>query len=102
MKRIALSILIVLFASKVVADDCSGVQHIDDPPCVPTCRVVDPNGDGVLNVSDIFYLVNYISLGGPSPVGDGDINGDGVVNEDDVDYLVAYLFTSGPPPPCLN
>jgi len=26
------------------------------------------NGDGLVNVSDVFYLVNYFFGGGPAPV----------------------------------
>jgi hypothetical protein len=61
----------------------------------------DPNGDGVVDPSDIFYLVAYLFTGGPAPVGGlpaGDANGDGVVDPADIFYLVRYLFTGGPAP----
>jgi hypothetical protein len=63
----------------------------------------DPNGDGTISPLDIFYLVNYLYLGGPAPMGpagmlSGDANGDGIVNPLDIFYLVNYLFLGGPKP----
>jgi hypothetical protein len=66
-------------------------------------RQFDPNGDGIVNPADIFYLVNYLFTSGPAPAGaagmlSGDANGDGVVNPADIFYAVNYLFSSGPQP----
>ncbi len=63
----------------------------------------DPNNDGTITSADIFYLVNFLFLGGPPPSGaagmlSGDANGDGVVNTADIFYLVNYLFLGGPRP----
>ena len=63
----------------------------------------DPNNDGTITAMDIFYLVNYLYMGGPPPAGaagllSGDANGDGVVNPLDIFYLVNYLFLGGPRP----
>jgi hypothetical protein len=64
----------------------------------------DPNGDGEIDPSDIFYLINYLFLGGPAPAGSagpvlsGDANGDGVVDPSDIFYVVFHLFGIGPPP----
>jgi hypothetical protein len=63
----------------------------------------DPNGDGVIDPADIFYLINYLFLGGPPPHGaagmlSGDANGDGVVDPADIFYLINYLFLGGPKP----
>jgi len=63
----------------------------------------DANGDGIIDPSDIFYLVNYLFLSGPVPAGatgmdSGDGNGDGVVDPADIFYIVNYLFLSGPMP----
>jgi hypothetical protein len=62
----------------------------------------DANGDGVINVTDVVYLINYLFIGGPAPnpLAAGDANCDGVVNASDVVYLINYLFISGPPPSC--
>ncbi len=63
----------------------------------------DPNGDGLVDTADIFYLVNYIFLGGPPPRGQagllsGDANEDGAVTTGDIFFFVNYLFLSGPAP----
>ena len=63
----------------------------------------DPNNDGRISSSDIFYLVNYLFLGGPAPEGpggllSGDANGDSTVNSADLFYIVNYLFLGGPVP----
>jgi hypothetical protein len=63
----------------------------------------DPNNDGTITSGDIFYLVNYLFMGGPPPSGpagllSGDANGDGVVDTADIFYLVNYLFLGGPRP----
>ncbi|HSY50774.1 MAG TPA: carboxypeptidase regulatory-like domain-containing protein [Thermoanaerobaculia bacterium] len=66
-------------------------------------QVFDPNGDGVITSADIFFLVNYLFLGGPAPHGasgllSGDANGDGVVDSADIFYIVNYLFLGGQKP----
>ena len=63
----------------------------------------DPNNDGVIDAADVFYLVNYLFLGGPAPVGpngmlSGDANGDLVVDPADIFYVVHYVFDGGPAP----
>ena len=58
----------------------------------------DGNGDGTVNVADVFYLINDLFTSGPQPVGSGDCNGDGVVNVADIFYLMNYLFAGGPAP----
>jgi hypothetical protein len=60
----------------------------------------DPNGDGTVDPSDIFWLVNYLYLHGPAPTGtagmlSGDANGDGVVDPADIFFVVNYLFDGG-------
>jgi hypothetical protein len=63
----------------------------------------DPNGDTVVDPADIFYLVNYLFLSGPPPIGaagllSGDANGDDAVDPSDIFYAVSYLFINGPAP----
>jgi agmatine/peptidylarginine deiminase len=61
----------------------------------------DANNDGIINVADVVYLINYLFIGGPAPVPMkcvGDVNGDGIVNISDVVYLINYLFINGPAP----
>jgi hypothetical protein len=66
----------------------------------------DPNGDGVTDPADIFFLVNYLFTSGPAPHGgagmlSGDANGDGAVTPADIFYLINYLFLGGPAPKSL-
>lgn len=62
----------------------------------------DLNADGIVNVGDVVYLVNYLYRGGsePCPVEAGDVTCDGIVNVGDVVFLVNYLYRGGDPPPC--
>jgi CSLREA domain-containing protein len=58
----------------------------------------DVNGDGVVNVADVFYLINYLFAGGPIPLGRGNVDGDSSITVADVFYLINYLFAGGPTP----
>ncbi|MCK4385625.1 MAG: hypothetical protein KAW52_05105 [candidate division Zixibacteria bacterium] len=60
----------------------------------------DTNRDRIINVIDIVYLINYLFIGGPSPLifDSGDVNDDNQVNVVDIVYLINYLFGGGPPP----
>jgi hypothetical protein len=62
----------------------------------------DANKDGVVNVGDVVYSINYLFKGGtaPNPLVAGDANNDGVVDVADVVYLINYLFKGGPVPSC--
>jgi hypothetical protein len=62
----------------------------------------DANGDGVIDISDVVYLINYLFIHGPAPVPleAGDATCDGVVDVSDVVYLLNYLFARGPAPGC--
>jgi hypothetical protein len=58
----------------------------------------DANGDGVVGVSDVFYVINYLFAGGAPPLGRANVNGDSAVNVNDVFYLINYLFAGGSAP----
>jgi hypothetical protein len=62
----------------------------------------DANRDGVVDIEDVVYLINYLFLGGPAPdpLELGDASCSGVVDVTDVVYLINYLFVGGPPPCC--
>jgi hypothetical protein len=63
------------------------------------CPSGDVNGDGFTNVSDVFYLINFLFAGGPAPTcGSGNVDGVGGVDVADVFYLINFLFAGGPPP----
>jgi len=56
----------------------------------------DANSDGILDVGDLVYLLNYLYRAGmpPSPVILGDFNDDAEVNVSDIVALINYLFRS--------
>lgn len=62
----------------------------------------DVNKDGVIDIADVLYLINYLFIEGPAPdpLAAGDANSDGVVDIADVVYLINYLFIGGSPPCC--
>jgi len=62
----------------------------------------DADGDSLVIVSDVIYLINYLFKGGPAPdpIQAGDANCDGQVTVSDVIYLINYLFKGRPPPGC--
>jgi hypothetical protein len=60
----------------------------------------DANADGLTNVGDAVFLINYIFKGGREPVSlkIGDTNADCKLNVGDVVYMINYIFKGGPPP----
>ncbi len=77
--------------------------YIDDVrvgPKTSTWLAGDVNGDQVVDVSDIVFLINYLYRAGPAPdpLERGDVNQDGEVSLSDIVYLVNYLYRGGPPP----
>jgi len=60
----------------------------------------DVNGDGVIDLGDVLYLISYLYKGGlPSdPLSVGDVDCSGVVDLGDVLYLISYLYKGGFPP----
>ena len=60
----------------------------------------DANGDSILTVSDVVFLINYLYQNGPppDPYLIGDANSDSLVGLGDIVYLINYLFKGGPPP----
>jgi hypothetical protein len=60
----------------------------------------DVNGDGVVQLGDVVYLISYQYKNGPAPVPiqAGDVNLNGVVDLGDVVYLITYQYKGGPPP----
>lgn len=62
----------------------------------------DGNADGLVDVADVVYLVNFLYRGGDPPIPEeaGDANCDGIVDIADVVYLINYLYRGGDPPSC--
>jgi len=62
----------------------------------------DANGDELINIFDVTYLISYLYLGGPAPVPMmvGNVDGVGDINILDISYLISYLYLDGPEPDC--
>lgn len=62
----------------------------------------DANNDGVPNISDAVWMLNFVFLGGPPPIplNSAEVNCDGVANVSDVVWLLNYIFFPGAPGPC--
>jgi len=67
---------------------------------IPLCG--DANGDEIINVGDVVYLIGYVFNDGPPPVPlhAGDENCDDEVNVGDAVYLINHIFRDGPRPCC--
>ncbi len=63
----------------------------------------DSNGDGLVDVGDVVFLINYVFRGGPAPDPylSGDANCDEIADVGDAVYLVNYIFKGGPGPGCM-
>ncbi|MEM7263619.1 MAG: dockerin type I repeat-containing protein [Planctomycetota bacterium] len=61
----------------------------------------DMNGDGGINIADIFTAEEYLFLGGDTPgcLAALDSNGDGAIDIGDIIYELSYLFLGGDPMP---
>lgn len=66
----------------------------------PSTMPGDVNGDGIIDVSDAVFIVNYLFQGGPpsNPPAAGDINGDCFIGLSDLVWLLNFLYRGGPPP----
>jgi|GEM_PF-4235110 len=62
----------------------------------------DADSSGVVSLSDVIYLTNYLNHGGPAPKPEeaGDADCSGTVDSGDITYLNNYLYQSGPEPCC--
>ncbi len=58
----------------------------------------DLNDDGSINMTDYYYLTNYMFHDGPAPIGDADMDQCGSINIGDAAYLIQYMWVAGPPP----
>jgi hypothetical protein len=84
-------------------------QSSPDYDCLYAVNIVhasggagDANGDGLTNVGDVVFVINYVFRGGPAPdpVEAGDANCDDAVNIGDAVSLISYIFGGGPAPNC--
>ncbi len=92
----------------------------DNSPCAPannSCGVLigaldvgcglicaDANGDSMVNVDDVDFLIDFYFYGGatPFPYFASDLNCDGSVNIADITYLAAYINGTGAAPCCVE
>jgi hypothetical protein len=89
------------YSLRAVAKDSAGIA--DSIP--PTINVLlyrrgDANGDGITDIGDVVYLVNYLYKHGSAPIPSiaGDVNCDDIVDIGDIVYLINFLFKNGHPP----
>jgi hypothetical protein len=71
------------------------------PPPPPTFMRGDANSDGLMDLSDGVYILNYLFMGGASPAcyDTADANDNGAIDLTDGIYIFSALFLGGPPVP---
>jgi hypothetical protein len=78
----------------------SGHQKLDrfGVRCERQCG--DANGDGVIDIREVIYIINCVFKGAPppEPLEAGEANCKGKIDLGDVVYLVNYLLRGGEPP----
>lgn len=81
-----------------------GMTLLGDPTLKISRHMQNPTGDvnedGIINVSDVISLINYLFISGPAPDPSalGDPTGNCSIDVADVIYLINYLFVNGPEP----
>ncbi len=60
----------------------------------------DANGDSLVDIGDVVFLINYLYLEGTEPCvcEAADCNNDNVIDAGDIIHLINYLFMDGPAP----
>jgi hypothetical protein len=63
---------------------------------------IDADGNGIANLLDVTFIINYLYKGGPAPISPatGDANGNGITNLQDITYIINYFYKGGPAPIC--
>ena len=75
----------------VAVDITAGSVTVEED--APAFAKGDVNADGVIDTSDVFYLMFYTINAESYPItGSGDMNGDSVVDTSDVFYLMFYTI----------
>jgi hypothetical protein len=70
--------------------------------CVPWYLAGDVNGDWMIDVEDVVFLLDYLFADNPTPdpLERADTNCDGVIDVGDIILLIDYLFKGGSIPAC--
>ncbi len=78
-------------------EDDDGIGDLCDYECG------DADGNDLVNLLDITFLISYLYKSGPEPVSlwAADVDGNGAVNILDITYLIAFLYKDGPVPDCI-
>jgi hypothetical protein len=88
----------IVFIPSVVSQWQDNTPFVFDTEILP---IGDCNGDGIVNIKDITYLIYFKYKNGLPPKYHelmGEVNCDSVVNIKDISYLIKYKYRSGPPP----
>jgi len=89
------------------SDNCPTVhnpdqQDSDGDQIGDACEYIcgDANSDGMADVSDAVYIINFVFVGGdpPDPMEAGDPNCDDIVDVSDAVYVINYVFVGGHAP----
>lgn len=88
------------YDAKITSLIVATLASLAEPVTMEHSPCGDANSDGIVDISDAVFLIQYIFAGGyaPYPLCSGDANGDGSVNISDAVYLIAYIFSGGPAP----
>jgi hypothetical protein len=85
----------------IFAVDKCGNQAFSEDKNFTVVNCGDSNADGLVDIGDAIYLINYMFKDGPPPQPHmcvGDVNNDGITNIGDALYLINYMFKDGPAP----
>ena len=94
------SIFAVLFFWSIQSGSTVNLYMQMAAPEAPMVEHRDITGDGIIDVSDLMYLINYLYKGGPQPrpLENANVNCDATIDMTDVLFLANYIYKSGPPP----
>ena len=85
-----------------VVDFFGGIPAVGSSCCEGIRGDIADPMDGIIDITDLVYLIDYMFLSGPAPtcMAEADVNADGAdqVDISDLMYLIDYMFTGGPPP----
>lgn len=68
---------------------------------LPGFKRGDANGDGIVNIADAIFVINFLFTSGPAPgcMIAANMNGDSVIDISDIIFNVSFQFSGGPAPP---